>query len=259
MSTKAVFEQSAALAELPGVQHAFFTRQGGVSGGLYGSLNSGLGSDDDNAAVRENRRRMAAALDVGTEQLSTPNQWHSADALVVTEAFPAGVHPKADAVVTRQRGLVIGVSMADCCPVLFADAQAGVVGAAHAGWKGALGGVTDATIAAMERLGARREAITAVLGQCIRQPSYEVSQEFVDTFCAADAGNRRFFAAGAPGKAQFDLPGYVAHRLAAAGLQQVHDLGLDTYSDEHRFFSYRRMTHRGEADYGRHVAAIALG
>lgn len=259
MPTDAVFETAPALSALPGVRHAFFTRLGGVSGGVYGSLNSGLGSDDDRGHVAENRRRMAGALQVGGSTLSTPHQWHSADAVVVAGPFASGALPKADAVVTREPGLVIGVSMADCCPVLLADPHAGIVGAAHAGWKGALGGITDAVLSAMERLGARRERITAALGQCIRQPSYEVSGGFVEAFCAADAHNRRFFIAGAaPDKAQFDLPAYVAARLRGAGVGTVDDLGLDTYADEDRFFSYRRMTHRGEADYGRHVAAIAL-
>lgn len=259
MPTDAVFETAPALAALPGVRHAFFTRIGGVSGGLYSSLNSGLGSDDDAEHVMENRRRMAGALGVGSGTLSTPHQWHSADAIVVTQPFAPGTLPKADAVVTRVPRLVIGVSMADCCPVLLADAQAGIVGAAHAGWKGALGGITDAVLSAMESLGARRAGIVAVLGQCIRQPSYEVGRDFVEAFCAADAANRRFFAAAAAAeKALFDLPGYVAARLRAGGVGVVDDLGFDTYHDDARFFSYRRMTHRGEADYGRHVAAIAL-
>lgn len=259
MASDPVCERATALSALPAVRHAFFTRGGGVSGGLYRSLNSGLGSRDDPQAVAENRRRMAAALDVGSTVLSTPHQWHSADAIVVAEPFAPGALPKADALVTRTRGLVIGVSMADCCPVLFADPQAGIVGAAHAGWRGALGGVTDAAIAAMEQLGARRERVVAVLGQCIRQASYEVGEGFVETFYAADPANRGFFRPGdAEGKSWFDLPGYVAARLATAGLLQVFDLGFDTYADEDRFFSYRRMTHRGESDYGRHVAAIAL-
>jgi polyphenol oxidase len=257
--SSAQFITHPALAALPSVRHAFFTRQGGVSAGLYTSLNSGMGSDDDPFAVAENRRRMALALDVGSEVLSTPYQTHSSDTLTVSAPFPTGEPPKADALVTATRGLVIGVSMADCCPVLFADPLAGIVGAAHAGWRGALGGITDSAIAAMEALGAVRSRTIAVLGQCIRQPNYEVGAEFVEQFCAGDAANRRFFLpSAAEHKALFDLAAYVRARLEAAGIGQVGDLELDTYADEARFFSYRRMTHRGEADYGRHVAAIAL-
>lgn len=250
---------SPTLAALPGIRHAFFTREGGVSGGIYTSLNGGRGSNDDQAAVVENRRRMTAALGVADGQLATPHQIHSADVLVATHAWAAGEAPKADAVVTAQRGLAVGIATADCGPILFADGEAGVIGAAHAGWKGAIGGVLDATVEAMEGLGARRAAIVAVLGPCIRQPSYEVGPEFIASFRATDPDNGRFFAPSAkPEHFMFDLGGYVTARLHAAGVGTVEDLGLDTYADEARFYSYRRATHRGEPDYGRLIAAISL-
>lgn len=251
--------QSPALA-LPGVAHAFFTREGGVSAGVYASLNGGRGSSDDPAAVAENRARMAAALGVTPERFATPYQVHSALAVETAAAWPdPATTPHADAVVTRTRGLAVGVTVADCGPILLADAAAGVVAAAHAGWKGALGGIIEATLERMEALGARRAATVAVLGPCIRQPSYEVGDEFVTRFAAADAGNARFFAPAArAGHALFDLGGYIAQRLRAAGIGTVADLGLDTYAEPSRFFSYRRTTHRGEADYGRLIAAIAL-
>jgi YfiH family protein len=249
---------SPALA-LPGIAHAFFTREGGVSGGVYASLNGGRGSADEAAAVAENRARMAATLGVTPERFATPYQIHSANAVEATEAWPAADAPRADAVVSRTPGLAIGVTIADCGPILMADADAGVVAAAHAGWKGALGGVIEAALDRMEAAGARRAQTVAVLGPCLRQPSYEVGDEFVQRFAAADPGNTRFFAAaGRPGHALFDLGGYIVARLRAAGVGTVADLGLDTYAEPARFFSYRRTTHRGEADYGRLIAAIAL-
>jgi YfiH family protein len=250
---------SPALA-LPGIAHAFFTREGGVSGGVYASLNGGRGSSDDPAAVAENRRRMASALGVAPDRFATPYQVHSAVAVATGAAWPdAAAAPRADAVVTRENGLAVGVTIADCGPILLADAAAGVVAAAHAGWKGALGGVIEAALTQMEALGARRKDTVAVLGPCIRQPSYEVGAEFVSRFTAADAGNARFFAPAARGgHALFDLAGYIVQRLRAAGVGTVADLALDTYADPARFFSYRRTTHDGEADYGRLIAAIAL-
>lgn len=253
-----MFVTSPALAALPGIRHAFFTREGGVSEGLYASLNAGLGSGDDGDRVRENRRRMAAALGVADNALISCFQIHSPDVIVADRPHDGGDRPKADAVVTRMPGIACGVASADCGPVLFADAAAGVVGAAHAGWKGAIGGVLEATIAAMEKLGADRARIHAAVGPLIRQPSYEVSQAFVDQFRAADEAYARFFAPGRAGHAQFDLPGFIAARLSAAGIVQIDDLGLDTYADEARFYSYRRTTHRKEPDYGRHIAGIAL-
>jgi hypothetical protein len=253
-----MFVTSYDLSGLTGIRHAFFTREGGVSGGLYGSLNAGLGSSDDPAHVRENRRRMTEALGVAENALISCFQIHSPTVIIAETPHDGGDRPRADAVVTRVPGIACGVASADCGPVLFADEAAGVVGAAHAGWKGAIGGVLEATIAAMEGLGADRTRIRAAIGPLIRQPSYEVGQGFVDQFVASDAGYSRFFAPGKPGHAQFDLPGFIAHRLTLAGVGSVDDLGLDTYPDAERFFSYRRTTHRGEPDYGRHIAAITL-
>jgi polyphenol oxidase len=254
-----MFVTSDELGALAGIRHAFFTRQGGVSEGIYGSLNAGVGSQDAPDRVRENRRRMTAALGVADDALVSCHQIHSPEVLVAERPLTGGPRPKADAVVTRVPGIACGVATADCGPVLFADPEAGVVGAAHSGWKGAIGGVLEATIAAMEGLGAARSRIVTAIGPLIRQPSYEVSAAFVDQFVAADPAYDRFFAAGKPGHAQFDLPGFIAHRLAAAGVASIDDLKLDTYPDAERFFSYRRATHRGEPDYGRHIAAICLG
>lgn len=247
------------LAALPGVAHGFFTREGGVSEGLYASLNIGLGSRDDRAAVTENRARVARALGIADDRLAMPYQIHSPDVVVVEEVWAPGEGPRADAVVTARPGIAVGVATADCGPILFADAKGCAVGAAHAGWKGAFGGVIEATVAAMEGLGARRGDLVAVLGPTISAAAYEVGPEFVARFVEADAGHERFFRpSGRPGHALFDLPGFVVTRLAAAGVGRVEDLGLCTYGDEARFFSYRRTTHRGEPDYGRLVSAIAL-
>lgn len=241
------------------VRHAFFTRQGGVSAGVYGSLNGGIGSSDAPDRVRENRARMATALGVAATHLVTCYQVHSPDVMVAEQPWTRENAPRADAIVTRVPGLAIGVTTADCGPILFADREAGVIGAAHAGWKGALTGVLEATIAAMERLGAARARIGAAIGPLIRQPNYEVGAEFVDRFKAADGASARFFAAASrPGHAMFDLPGYIRSRLEAADIQGIEDLGLCTYADPARFFSYRRTTHRAEPDYGRHVNAIVL-
>jgi YfiH family protein len=251
--------EAKSLAGLAGIRHAFFTREGGVSDGIYATLNGGVGSNDDRAQVAENRARMAAALGVAPEALLTPYQIHSANVVVAETPWTPAARPRADAVVTRTPGLAIAVSTADCGPVLLADPDARVIGAAHAGWRGAVGGVTDAAIAAMEQLGARRERIVAAIGPLIRQPSYEVGAELVEKFLAADADNARFFQPSAQrGHFMFDLPGYIAARLARAGLGAIEDLGDCTYADPQRFFSFRRTTHRGEPDYGRHVNAIVL-
>jgi YfiH family protein len=249
----------AASLKLPGIAHAYFTREGGISRGLYASLNGGTGSSDDPAAVAENRRRMAGRLGIAASCLLVPHQVHSPDAIVVEEPWPAEGRPRVDGIVTATPGLGLGVTGADCGIVLFADPAAHVIGAAHAGWKGALGGVLEATVEAMARLGARRQSITAVLGPTIGVASYEVGQEFVARFAAADASNTRFFRPSTKaGHSMFDLPGFIVMRLQRAGIARAEDLALDTYADEARFFSYRRATHRREPDYGRLVAAIAL-
>ncbi len=252
--------QAHTLAQLPGIRHAFFTRAGGVSGGIYASLNAGVGSNDEPAKVAENRARMASAMGVPPERFLTCYQIHSPDVVVAAEPWSGNGRPRADAIVTRVPGLAIGVSTADCGPVLFADPRARVIGAAHAGWRGALTGVTDQTIVAMEKLGAARERIVAALGPMIRQKNYETGADLRDRFVAADQANERFFRpAERDGHFMFDLAGYVAARLAAAGVGTIEDVDACTYADVERFFSYRRMTHRGEADYGRHVNAIVLG
>jgi YfiH family protein len=251
--------QASALAALAGIRHAFFTRDGGVSEGLYASLNGGIGSADAPARVAENRARMAAALGVAPERLVTAYQIHSPDVVVAEAPWTRAQAPRADAVVTRVIGLAVGVTTADCGPVLLADREGGVVGAAHAGWRGALAGVLEATVAVMERLGATPSRTVAALGPMIRQGNYEVGPDFVARFADADRGNRRFFAPGVrDGHAMFDLAGYIASRLKRAGVGHVEDLGHCTYADAARFFSYRRTTHRAEPDYGRHVNAIAL-
>ncbi|MDN2567964.1 peptidoglycan editing factor PgeF [Aquibium sp. A9E412] len=249
----ALFDGAAAA----GVRHGFFTREGGLSQGLYGGLNVGLGSADDAATVRENRARVAAALGVAPERLVTLHQVHSPDVVTLT-APPGAARPKADALVTDRPGLALGVLTADCAPVLFADREAGIIGAAHAGWKGALAGVLEATVAAMERLGAARGRLRAVVGPTISQTHYEVGPEFRDAVLADDARAERHFApAERPGHHRFDLPAYACDRLAAAGVACAA-LPDCTYADENRFYSYRRATHRGEPDYGRQVSAIVL-
>jgi YfiH family protein len=246
------------LSAVPGISHAFFTREGGVSGGLYDSLNGGLGSHDDPAHVAENRSRMAQRLSVARENLLSVHQIHSPDAVVATGPWEGGIRPRADAIVTVTENLAIGVTTADCGPILLVDPNARVIGAAHAGWKGALTGILEATIAAMEKLGADRSRTLAALGPMIRQQSYEVGAEFVERLLDADAGNAVFFLpASRQGHAMFDLAGFIRMRLENAGVLMIDDLGVDTYSDE-RFYSYRRSVHRHESDYGRHVHAIAL-
>lgn len=251
--------EAPALRSRPGIRHAFFTRVGGVSEGVYASLNGGLGSNDRPDRVAANRAAMCAQLGLPSDRLVSLFQVHSADVVTVEAPFPPDDRPRADAMVTRVPGLALGIATADCGPILFADPEGRVVGAAHAGWKGALTGVIEATVAAMEALGARRARIAAVLGPAIAQASYEVGPDFVARFRAEAPGMERFLGAGArPGHAQFDLPGFILARLGEAGLGEAGTLGLCTYADPDRFYSYRRTTHRGEADYGRLISAIAL-
>ena len=250
--------QSTRLSALAGVRHGFFTRSGGVSQGVYASLNGGVGSSDNPANVTENRARMAAALDVKPERFLTAYQIHSPDVIVAETPWPQDARPRADAIVTRVPKLGIGISTADCGPVLFADPQARVIGAAHAGWRGALTGVLEATVEAMERLGADRSRIVAAAGPMIHQPNYEVGPDLVERFRADDKDNARFFTPGRPDRSMFDLPGYVTARLKRIGLGGADNLAICTYGDPERFYSYRRTTHRREPDYGRHVNAIAL-
>jgi YfiH family protein len=251
--------QAPALAKLAGIRHGFFTRGGGVSQGIYASLNGGVGSNDAPGNVAENRARMAAALGVAPDRLITPYQIHSAEVAVADAPWTQETRPRADAVVTKTPGLAIGVSTADCGPLLFADADAGVIGAAHAGWRGAFTGVIEATVTAMEKLGAQRNRVAAALGPVISQPNYEVGPEFVTRFTNADAVNARFFkAAGRAGHALFDLSGYIGARVQQAGIVKFQDLGLCTYAEPERFYSFRRSTHRHEPDYGRHINAIVL-
>jgi YfiH family protein len=249
---------SSLLAAIPGLRHAFFTREGGVSDGIYDSLNGGLGSRDNPANVAENRRRMAEQLGVEPAHFLNVHQIHSPDVIVASGPWETPARPKADAIVTRTEGLAIGVTTADCGPVLFVDPKARVIGAAHAGWKGALTGVLESTIDAMEKLGAERDSVVAAIGPLIRQPSYEVGREFVERFIDADADNTLFFLPGErDGHAMFDLPGFIRMRLENAGVVMIDDLGIDTYADQ-RCYSYRRSVHRKEPDYGRLVHAIAL-
>jgi polyphenol oxidase len=243
---------------LQGVRHGFFGRRGGVSTGIVSGLNVGVGSGDDPAAFTENRKRAVDAV-APDAALVTAYQVHSADVVAVTAPYRDDARPQADALVTATPGLVIGIVTADCAPVLLADREAGVIGAAHAGWKGAIGGVTDATIAAMEALGAKRERIAGAIGPCIARASYEVDAAFWRRFADADPANERFFTDGTRAEHhQFDLEAYVGHRLAGAGIGRVAMLSLDTYADPTRFFSFRRATHAGDPDYGRQISLIAL-
>ena len=242
---------------LGGLPHGFLGRRGGVSKGELAGLNVGYGSNDDRSAIAENRRRAVEAILPGAE-LVTVHQVHSADVVTVHGPWAQEERPRADAMVTDRPGQLLGILTADCAPVLFADERAGIVGAAHAGWRGALAGVTDSTISAMERLGARRDNIHAAVGPCIAQPSYEVDDTFRARFVQHDADNARFFVRRPGGKPHFDLEAYVVHRLIAAGIGEVEALNLDTYAEPERFYSYRRATHRGEADYGRQLSAIAV-
>ena len=249
---------SSLLSAIPGLRHAFFSREGGVSEGIYAGLNGGTGSNDDAARVAENRRRMAEQMGVAPDRLLTLYQVHSPDVVVATAPWDGGARPKADAIVTSTEGLAIGVTAADCGPILLVDPGARVIGAAHAGWKGALTGVLESTVDAMEKLGADRSGIVAAIGPMIRQNSYEVGSEFVERFLEADAEHAMFFLPAERDRhAMFDLAGFIRMRLENAGVLMIDDIGVDTYSDE-RFYSYRRSVHRKERDYGRHVHAIAL-
>jgi polyphenol oxidase len=242
---------------LDGVRHGFFSRRGGASSGIYSGLNCGPGSSDQREMVAMNRGRVAAALGVAPGKLLSLHQVHSTDVVV---AGPEGwdERPRADAAVTVAPGLAIGVLTADCAPVLFWDPEAGVIGAAHAGWRGALEGVLEATLAAMERLGARRAAVRAAVGPTISQRAYEVGPEFFERFRDEDPDYGRFFAPGGGDRLRFDLPSFVLHRLREAGAGEAAWIGACTYSDPDRFFSYRRSTHAGEPDYGRLISAITL-
>ncbi|MET0251438.1 MAG: peptidoglycan editing factor PgeF [Novosphingobium sp.] len=242
---------------LAGTAHGFLGRRGGVSTGIHAGLNVGLGSDDDRAAVADNRARAVAAVLPGA-RLATVHQVHSSDAITVTEPWGDEAPPRADALVTDRAGVLLGILTADCAPVLLADVHAGVVGAAHAGWKGALGGIVEETVAAMARLGAERARMAATVGPCIARASYEVDETFLHRFCQEDAENHWFFDEGTPGHWQFDLECYVGRRLSTAGVGKVVLLGEDTYAQPERFFSYRRATHRGEPGYGRQIALIGL-
>jgi YfiH family protein len=244
---------------LPGVAHGFFTRLGGVSQGVYASLNGGTGSHDAPEAVEENRARAAAALGAAPERLAVPYQIHSADAVAISELWPPNARPRCDALVTATPGLALGVTGADCGMILFANQRARVIGAAHAGWKGALTGIVEATVATMERLGAKRDDIIAALGPCIAHGSYEVGPEFAAAFAATgDDAARHFTPSRTAGRSMFDLNAYIAERAARAGIEHFEDLHFDTYADERRFFSYRRATHRKEPDYGRLLSIIVL-
>jgi polyphenol oxidase len=251
--------QSKLLAELPSIRHGFFTRQGGVSAGVYGSLNCGLGSGDARDAVLENRDRVARHLGASGSQLLTCHQIHSATAVIVDAPWAADAQPKADAIVTRTRGLVLATLAADCTPILFADREAGIIAAAHAGWKGALGGIVEATVVAMEQLGAHRSRICAALGPCIGPAAYEVGADFEASFIAREPTYSRFFTRKSnTARPLFDMPGFAEHQLRTARLGSVENASACTYAAPERFFSYRRMTHAGDADYGRQISAIVL-
>lgn len=243
---------------LDGVAHGFLGRRGGVSTGITAGLDLGRrGQAEIGPDLAENRRRAVAAVLPGAE-LVTLYQIHSSDCVTLATPWDDTDRPHADAMVTDRPGFALGILTADCAPVLLADRDAGIIGAAHAGWKGAIGGVTDAAVAAMEKLGADRDRIVAAIGPCIARASYEVDEAFERRFETEDLENERFFTAGREGHTQFDLEGYVAHRLAAAGVRTIEMMGLDTYADADRFYSFRRATHRGEPDYGRQISIIGL-
>ena len=242
---------------LDGIPHGFLGRRGGVSTGVVEGLNVGTGSQDDPEAIAENRRRAINAVLPGA-RLASVFQVHSGEARYVADPWPHDERPKADAMATDRPGILLGILTADCAPVLLADRTAGIIGAAHAGWRGAFAGVTDTAIALMEELGASRGRIAAAIGPSIGQASYEVDESFMEHFLAADSSNERFFARRASGQPHFDLPAYVRHRLFAAGVEEVETIHLDTYSNPDRFFSFRRATHLGEPDYGRQISLIGL-
>ena len=250
----APFVTAPPLADIP---HGFFGRRGGVSTGELASLNCGLGSGDDPALIAENRRRVADAVLPGGA-LTGVYQVHGNRCVIVDDTTDLTARPEADALATRTPGIILGILTADCVPVLFADRDAGVIGAAHAGWKGALAGVTDATLTAMESLGANRANIAAAIGPCIARASYEVDDGFVQRFTADDPANERFFAAAKPGHAMFDIAAYVAARLAAAGVTRIAIGGQDTYAEAEDYFSYRRACHKGKNSYGRQLSVIGL-
>jgi polyphenol oxidase len=257
LTSPSIETKTHALLDSAEVRHGFFTRKGGVSSGLYKGLNAGSGSNDDANSVAENRRRAAMFMQPHSQSIVTPWQVHSPGAVIVDGPFQ-GEKPKADGIVTARPGLVIGVVTADCGPILFSDPKAGIIAAAHAGWKGAMDGVLENTIAAMEKIGARRTDIRAVLGPSISQRNYEVGPEFVAAFLARDQGFKRFFIPSPrPDHSMFDLRAFTLHRLEAAGVVSAMTDGC-TYADEDNFFSYRRATHRGEADYGRQLSAISI-
>jgi len=257
MLTEAPSVEAIRAGLLAGIPHGFFGRRGGVSQGVCAGLNVGHGSGDDPLLIEENRRRALAAV-APDAQLVTLYQIHSPQVVEVTAPWLPDARPQADAMVTDRPGLALGIITADCTPVLLADQEAGVVGAAHAGWKGAFGGVLDATVAAMVRLGAMPERILAAVGPTIGRRSYEVDEGFFARFVERDEDYDLFFTDGRPGHYQFDLEGFVLARLAAAGVRRIEALGLDTYADPERFYSYRRATHRGEPTYGRQLSIIAL-
>jgi len=247
------------LKRMPGIRHGFFTRAGGISEGLYTALNCGPGSSDEATRIAANRARVAEHLGAKHADIVTLYQVHGATALTLTDPVTADNRPKADAVVTRTPGLAIGVLTADCTPVLFADPEARVIGAAHAGWRGALAGVLEAAITEMQRQGAQRDRICAAVGPAINQESYEVGPEFEAALIESCADNTRFFVRSkAPARARFDLPGYVESRLKAAGIAQIERQSPCTYANESIFYSFRRSQHRGEADYGRQISAIVV-
>ena len=243
---------------LAGVKHGFFGREGGVSSGIYASLNAGTGSNDDPANVLENRARIAAAFGIDRDHLTGVHQVHSPDAVFIDAPWP-GERPRADALVTTTPNLAISILTADCTPILFADREANVIGAAHAGWRGAIGGVIENTVRLMEEHGARRERIAAAIGPCIHQSSYEVGPEFEAEFIAADPTFARFFVPGAGDRLHFDLPAFCASRLSAAGITQIETLPLDTYAESTRLHSHRRSVHEKAGDYGRNCSVIMLG
>jgi YfiH family protein len=250
---------ASSLSAIDGVSHGFFTRQGGVSTGIYASLNCGPGSRDDAANVTANRARVAELLGAEPSRLITLFQKHSADAVVADKPWKDGKLPEADAIVTAKPGLAIGILTADCAPVLLCDGEARVIGAAHAGWRGALSGIIEATVKAMGKLGAKPQRITAVIGPTISQKAYEVGTDFVEQFLAQEPDSSAFFVTDEfSGEPHFDLPGYVGERLARSGVGAIADLGLCTYCEETRLFSYRRSQHHGEDDYGRQISAILL-
>lgn len=250
--------EAKSLRKLDGIRHGFFTREGGVSDGIYASLNCGIGSSDVAENVAENRRRAAEQLG-SPDHLVTPYQFHSAEVTVAEEPWSRENAPRADAIVTNRPGLAIGVSTADCVPVLFADRDAKIIGVAHAGWRGARAGVLQATVSAMQKLGASRSAITVAIGPAISQAAYEVGEDFELNFIEGNTKNERFFARDKPNtRPHFDLTGYVASQLKQVEIKKIEDVKVCTYPQENRLFSYRRTTHRAESDYGRQISAILL-